>query len=1076
MKKIFILLLALSLPLLAGNNARFMKYPDINKEKIIFSYEGDLWETNISGGTAIRLTKHPGSELLAKYSPDGKYIAFSGNYDGPQSVYLMPSNGGEIKRLTYTPGPSQCVAWTPDNKNIIFRSMMDVFISRDPNLYSVSIDGSAPEQLPIDRGRLCSFSADGKKMLYTRKGDEEYYWKRYKGGRYVDIWMYDFTTKNFTPISDYVGKNAYPMWIGNKMYFTSDRDKNGITNIFVQDLTSKEITQVTKYDDFDVMFPSTDGNNIVYIQNGYLHVLDVKDHSIKKINVTVNTDNYQLYARYINPKDYIQSISIANDVNKVAIEARGDIFIIDNNEGTKNLSQTSGTRERYPQISPDGKWVAFYSDKSDQYQIYMQKIEGGQWIQLTTTLDRTCYKLLWSPDGKKILFGNKDFAIFYVDVETKKITEVDRSNQLKNDEFYWEIADYDWSPDSKWLCYSFVQYNRNSQIFIYNIEQNKKYAITDDFFDNLNPSFDKNGEYLYYISSGNFRVQMDFYEDNHIIPNPQQIMAVQLKAGEQPPFMEKVIEKTKNEKGFRIDIENIKNRIYPLPVPSGNYFSLKAGNGKVAWLSLDKFTDNEFDEIFKPAGETKWDLHIFSMDKKKDITISEKVSRYTISTNGDNILIMSKDVLCFSEINKSYDSKALGTKLDVSKMVYLVEPLKEWHQIFNDAWRFYREFFYDANMHGLDWNKSKEKYLAYIPDLTSRDDLNWVLQQMVGELCVSHTYVNGGDFNQPTSQPSIVYTGWLGADLVADKNNGYYKFSKIYGPTPQNYNISSPLVRPDINIKEGYYLIAINGKDIKVPEDYWKHLQISQGTKTKVTINDKPTSVGAITYEIELIQNNSNLRYFRWISDNIDKITKATNGHVGYMHINAMNSAGIGEFDKYWRAYRYKDGIIIDMRRNSGGWTEYFLIDKLERKVVGFNVLKDVVPFRYPGTASNGNYVALSNEYNGSDGEAFISHFKNRNLGKVIGVPSWGGLVGIVNGQPTIDNGTIHQPNNAFYGKEGKWWVENHGADPDIFLDNDPKSVMEGKDLQLEKAIEVILENAKTIKLDFPGIPPYPKP
>ena len=1053
-----------------------MKYPDINKEKIIFSYEGDLWETNLSGGTAIRLTSHPGTEIYAKYSPDGKYIAFSGNYDGPQSIYLMPSSGGEIKRLTYTPGASQNVAWTPDSKSVIFRSMMDVFISRDPILYSVNIDASAPEQLPVDRGRLCSFSADGKKMLYTRKGDEEYYWKRYKGGRYVDIWMYDFTTKNFTPISDYVGKNAYPMWIGNKMYFTSDRDKNGITNIFVQDLTSKEITQVTKYDDFDVMFPSTDGKNIVYIQNGYLNILNAETHSIKKIDITVNTDNYKLHARYINPKNYIQSFNIANDINKIAIEARGDVFVIENNDGTKNLSQTSGTRERYPQISPDGKWVAFYSDKSGEYQLYMQKIEGGEWTQLTTALDRTCYKLLWSPDSKKILFGNKDFAIFYMDIQTKKITEVDRSNQLKNDQFYWEIDDYDWSPDSKWICYSFVQYNQNSQIFIYSIEQNKKYAVTDDFFDNLYPSFDKSGEYLYYVSSSNFGVQMDFYEDNHIIPYPQQIMAVQLKNGEQPPFMDKTGDKAKSDKGFRIDVENIKNRIYPLPASYGNCFYLKAGNGNVAWCSVDRFRDGEFDEIFKPGAETKWDLHIFNMAKKKEITISEKVSNYTISSNGENILIASNNNYYFSDINKLFDSKTLGTKLDISKMVYLVEPIKEWHQIFNDAWRFYREFFYAPNMHGLDWNKSKEKYQPYIADLSSREDLNWVLQQMVGELCVSHTYVSGGDFNQPAAAQSVVFTGWLGADLVADKNNGYYKFSKIYGPTLQNYNLTAPLARPDINIKEGYYLIAINGRDIKVPEDYWKHLQTSQGTKTKITINDKPSNVGASTYEIELIQNNSNLRYFRWISDNIEKITKATNGRIGYMHINAMNSAGIGEFDKYWRAYRYKDGIIVDMRRNSGGWTEYFLIDKLERKVIGFNVLRDVVPFRYPCTAGNGNYVALSNEYNGSDGEAFITHFKTRNLGPVIGTPSWGGLVGIINGQPTIDNGTIHQSNNAFYGKEGAWWVENHGADPDIFMDNDPKSVMEGKDLQLEKAIEVILENAKTVKLNFPGIPAYPKP
>jgi len=346
---------------------------------------------------------------------------------------------------------------------------------------------------------------------------------------------------------------------------------------------------------------------------------------------------------------------------------------------------------------------------------------------------------------------------------------------------------------------------------------------------------------------------------------------------------------------------------------------------------------------------------------------------------------------------------------------------------------------------------------------------------MVGELCVSHTYISGGDFNQQQVPQSPIYTGWLGADLTPDEKAGYYKFAKIYGPTPQNLNLKSPLSSPEIKIQEGYYLLAINDKELKVPDNYWKYLQTNGKEKIKITINDKPTFVNAKTYEIKLIQNSSNLRYFRWLADNIEKVEKATNGRVGYMHINAMGSGGIGEFDKFWRAFRYKDGLIIDVRRNSGGWTEYFMIDKLERKVVAFNVLKNMVPFRYPGSAGNGNYVAISNEYNGSDGEAFIQHFKARNLGKVIGVPSWGGLVGIVNGQTTIDNGTIQQSNNSFYGKEGTWWVENHGADPDIYIDNDPSSVMSGKDPQLDKAIEVILENAKTIKIDLPERPPYPK-
>ncbi len=1076
-KSIFLLLLLFfTLPLFASKEARFMRYPDVNKDKIIFTYEGDLWESSLTGGIARRLTNAPGYEFAAKYSPDGKFIAFTASYDGSQNVYLMPTGGGEIKRLTYSPGGVQTLAWTPDGKKIIFRSMMDNYIGRDPALYSIGVDGNNPEKLPVDRGRLCSFSADGTKMLYTRKGDEEYYWKRYKGGRYVDIWLYDFQKNSFRAITDYVGKNAYPMWVKNKMYFTSDRGSDGITNIYSQELDAKNVVQITKYSDFDVMQPSTDGKNIVFCQNGYLSILNTETNEVNKISVYCQSDNIQLRTRYINPKDYIQSASVSNDISKLVIEARGDIYYLSANENPKNLSKSAGERERFPQISPDGKWIAFFSDKSGEYQLYIQKTNGSDLTQLTTSLNKTVYKLLWSPDSKKILFGDKDFSIFYIDIATKKIVKVDESNQLKNDQFYWEISDYDWSPDSRWICYSLVQYNRNSKIFLYNLDENKKYPVTDDFYDNLYPSFDKSGKYLYFVSSRNFDVQMDFYEDNHVINAPHQIMAVQLKDDQCPPFMTDINENKELETtGFRVDINNIQKRTYPLPVPNGNYFNLKAGNGKVAWFSIAKFTDDEYEEIFKPGGKAKWTLTIFDMNKNKTVSLQDMVSDYRLSTNGENALIKKGNDYYTTAMNQLFDSKTIGSKVDLDNLVYCVEPQKEWNQIFNDAWRWYRDFFYDPDMHGRDWNKMGEKYRAYIPDISSRAELNWVLEQMVGELCVSHTYVSGGDFNQPTTSPSLVSTGWLGADLTPDHKAGYYTFSKIYGPTAQNTDLEAPLNRPDIKIKEGYYLISIDGNEIKSNDNYWKYLVKAKGEKVKVTINDKPSIQGAQTYTIELIPNSSTLRYFRWIADNIEKIEKATGNRIGYMHITAMGAGGIGEFDKFWRAYRYRDGIILDLRRNSGGWTEYFMIDKLERKVVAFNVLKNMVPFRYPGTAGNGNFVALSNEYNGSDGEAFIEHFKARKLGKVIGVPSWGGLVGIVNGQPTIDNGTVQQSNNAFYGKEGKWLVENHGADPDIFIDNDPKSVMDGRDLQLEKAIETILDNIKSTGLGLPERPAYPK-
>ncbi len=1063
----------------AAEEGRFFTYPTIHNDTIVFTYESDLWTVSAKGGAASRLTTFPGTESFAKLSPDGKRIAFTATYDGAQAVYLMPAEGGAPVRLTYNPGGAQVIAWTPDGTEIVFRSMFENVAGRDPNLYSVSAKGGAPRRLPLDRGVLISFMPDEHKFLYCRRGNEEYYWKRYKGGQYQDIWLYDTVAKTYTPVTDYIGKNSYPMWAGGLMYFVSDRT-SGIANFYTQKLGTKDVTQVTKYDDFDVMMPQTDGRSIVYVQDGRIHVFDVSSAKDTRIAVTVPSDRWALRNRVINPRDYLHTAQLADDGRTVVLEARGDLFRVPTGPGTaENLSETPGTREMYPALSPDGKTIAFFSDKTGDYQLYTQPAAGGEWTPITSDLDRAVYRLAWSPDGRKILFGNKDYSIFYVDMAAKKLVKIDSSNQMKNDEFTWEIADYSWSPDSKWIAYSFVQTNRNSQIFLYSIETGKKVAATTDFYDNLYPAFDADGRYLYYVSSRNFALRMDFYEDDHVIATPQQVMAVALRDGEAPPFAGEVGAKDDEKSApvpFRIDTDGLIKRTYPLPLPAGNYFWLKAGKGKVLWASVEAFTEGEYEDTFKNKyGATQWTLHIFDMGGRKEVTLTDKVRDFALSTNGEQLLVRREGDLYTTSVDKAFGSRAAGDKLNLSGLVYTVDLQKEWHQIFNDAWRWYRDFFYDPGFHGRDWKAMGDKYRAYIPYLSSRAELNWVLSQMVGELSVSHTYVGGGDYGPGETPRSPVFTGLLGADLVPDKGTGLYKLARIYGPTDINLNLPGPLVRADMAVKEGDFLLAINGAALKAGDDYFKLLQTTAGKKIKVTVNAKPAMEGAKTYEVEPVRSDNQMRYFAWIRDNIAAIDKATGGRVGYMHINAMGGGGIGEFDKYWRAFRYKDGVIIDVRRNSGGWTEYFLIDKLERELVAYNNLRNMVPFRYPGSAGNGNYVVISNENNGSDGEAFIEHFKARQLGTVVGVPSWGGLVGILNQQLTIDDGTVEQSNNAFYGREGRWWVENHGAEPDILVDNDPGSVMAGRDLQLEKAIAVMLERIKANPVKFAPKPAYPK-
>ena len=1095
-KKIALLVLILAGAAWAfATEARFMTYPDIHGDKVVFTYEGDLWLAPAAGGTAARLTSFPGEEFAAKFSPDGQWLAFTGDYDGQPAVYLMPARGGEPRRLTYQPGNVQTVAWTPDGQRIVFRSNLEQFVSRTPKLFWVRTDGTAPERLPIDRGTLCSFNGSGTEMLYNRRGNEEYQWKRYKGGQHTDIWRYNFSSRQFSVVSDYVGKNAYPMWIGSKLYFISDRGAGGISNLYVQDLGTKAVTQVTRHEKYDVMMPETDGLRVVYMQDGYLQRLDVASGATGKITLDLPSDRWRTRGRWLNPSEYIHAMDVGNDGKTALLEARGDLFLLPLKAGqTRNLSQTPGSREIHPRLSPDGQWVSFFSDKSGEYQLYRQKTGGGEWQQLTLALDRAVYRQAWSPDGRKILFGNKDMALFWLDVEKKQLTRIDAVAQLKNDEFTWEIDDYGWSPDSLWVCYTMVAYNRNSQVFLYSLEGNKKFAVTDDFYNNLNPCFDANGDYLYYLSSRNFDVTMDFYEDNHVIANPFRVMVVPLQAGQKPPFQDGPVEKDEPEKGkaaagkssasgqpqrLRIDLEGIALRTVALPVAAGNYAFLRAGRGQVLWCSVPVFTEDEYEEVFKPRGDSKWKLHLFDVKDKKETVLDDLIRDCSLSVNGEQIMVaQGKDyfVAALGDLRaaKKLQSEKIG-RLKLDGLLYYADTLAEWNQIFSDTWRWYRDFFYDANMHGQDWQDVGARYRAMIPGLSSRAGLNWLMSQMVGELCVGHAYIGGGDMGPLTLPRTPVYTGCLGADLAYDAAAGFFRFEKIYGPSEFNLELKAPLQRPDIQVREGDFLIAINGRTLQKNEDYNQYLQVTAGQKLSVTVNSLPTPQNARTYEVEPLRNDRALRYNRWLTENIRTVLKATGNRVGYMHINAMGSGGIGEFDKFWRAFRNLDGIIIDVRRNSGGWTEYFLIDKLERQQVGFNVLRNMKPFRYPGSAGPQCYVAVSNEDNGSDGEAFIQHFQERRLGPVVGTPSWGGLVGIVNAQPTVDNGSVNQPNNAFYGKGGQWWVENHGAMPDIPVDNDPASVMAGRDLQLEKAIATIMgEIAKNDKNKFPPQPAYP--
>ncbi len=1095
--------------------ARFLTYPEVRGETVVFSYEGDLFRVPLAGGVAVRLTTHPGTEDSPRLSPDGKWIAFRASYDGAPDVYLMPAAGGPPKRLTWFGDGSMPVAWTPDGKKVVFRSGRENTFRPIVKLYTVSPEGELPERLPVERGVLCSFSPDGTKMVYNRRGNEEYYWKRYKGGQYQDIWLHDFKADTFQLLTDYVGKNAYPMWVGDSMLFVSDRGPKGISNLYRYSFATKAVTPVTEFGDFDVQMPSTDGKSLVFVRAGWLYAMDVATGQVRKVDVDVPSDRWELAPRTVNATKWIQSMAVASDGKRAAFEARGDVFVVpaDDVLPTRDLTRTTRSRERFPAFSPDGKQVAFLSDRSGEYQIYRTDVAGGKpWEQLTTTLDRTVYRLEWSPDGTKLLFGDKDLSLFVLDVATKKLTRIATSRQLKNDEFSWEMSDYAWSPDGKWVAYSQVEPNRNARIWLYSLANGKATPVTDGFYDSLNPSFDAKGDLLYFLSYRNFTARIDPFEDDAIVPDPVQPMAVQLKAGLPPPF-EKLPKDEASPSGkmageagepargakaaaatavkggkgapkaaaspslpdVTVDLDGIASRVFPLPVKPGNYFRLKAGKGIVTWAAAENgWGEDEIEQVWNPTLKDDWSLRLFDVASRKEAALDGKIADWRLSPNGEQVVIRKGETYTVTPLEKLFSTKSAGEKLDLSRMTLSVVPADEWAQVFDDAWRWYRDFFYDPAMHGRDWKAIGAAYREMVPSLSSRGQLNWLLSQMVGELCVSHTYVGGGDPGPEKPPEELAYTGLLGADLAADAS-GRYRFAAVFRPSGYTGELTAPLARPDVDVKEGDYLIAIDGEEVKAPDNPYRHLQVVKGQTVRLTVSAKADGSAPRTYDVTPVRSDRALRYDRWVAGNVAAVDKASGGQIGYLHLTAMGAENVAQFDRFWRAFHDRKGIVVDVRGNGGGWTEYFVIDKLERKLSAFNVLKQMTPFPYPPGASAAHLAVLTNEYNGSDGEAFVEHFKDRKLGTVIGVPSWGGLVGIVNGQRTVDGGTVQQSNNAFWGREGKWLVENHGADPDILVDNDPASASAGRDLQLEKAIEVLKKEIAEKPFTFAPQPAYPK-
>ncbi len=1035
---------------------RLMRYPDIHGESVVFTYEDDIWSASIKGGSAMRLTSHPGIENHASYSPDGGLIAFTGSYDGGYDVYVIPSTGGEPKRLTYHPAFDRVVGWTNDGEHVLFASRRELYTK----LYRVPVVGGPPLMLELDRVYYASISPDGERAAINRFGSDRMNWKGYRGGRQQDIWIADIKGGKFSKITSWEGYDNRPMWHGDQIYFNSDR-LDGRMNLYVYDVKSGRFDRCTMHEDWDVEFPSAGKDRIVYGCGGYLWVYDMLADASERLSIEIPSDRWRTRDMYIMPGGYLQEIGLGGDGRRCAAQARGDIYILDTEkERAFNLTRTPGSRELHPALSPSSDSVAFFSDISGEYDLYISETEqGSEWVRIPTGLKTYFYHIEWSPDGRKLLFGDKDLRIFVADIESGEVVEIDRCLFQKDNELFWEVSDYTWAPDSRWVAYSKTDRNLNSSIFLHDLEAGRSHRVTNDRYDDYSPCFGTEGRNLYFLSLRNFTPALDCFGDNNINTDMSRVMVMQLRSGERPPFGDREEEETysagaSSSDSIVIDLEGIGDRIFTVPIPAGTYRMLSAAAGRIAYLSRESFGFPGFAEFLYPKSVTHYDLHLYDLKDEKDRIIISGIGYYTLSGDGSRAGYM-----CAADAGVIGTDKAASVGEGFLKWGGLsqrIDVFEEYPQIYRDVWRQIRDFFYDPDMHGKDWEPMYDKYEELIPHVATRADMNYVIGHLIGELTASHEYIidRGGP---PRTYYPRTNVGLLGADLEPDTGSGLYRFERILRGSSWDEASRNPLRAPHIELNEGDYLLEIDGYGVEAGENYLKYLESRAGEKIEITVSSTPDSSLSRAYTIEPLYSEEQLRYHDLVEGNYEYVQRRTGGRVGYMHLADMLNNGLEQFEQAFRAERYRNGLIIDVRGNGGGFVSWFIIDKLERRLEYLTVTRDFEPMRYPHGAHAGPIVLICNEGTASDGEVFTQHFKDLGLGTVIGRPTWGGLIGIINIIPLTDGGLVTQSNVGFANLNREWIVENRGAVPDILVENDPAEVIRGRDSQLDMAIKLIM-------------------
>jgi tricorn protease len=1076
---------------------KLLRFPNVLHDRIVFSYAGDLWTVGTQGGTATRLTSHPGLELFAKFSPDGRYIAFTGQYGGDEQVYVMPSGGGTPKQLTFYPAPgplaerwgydNQVYGWTPDGKSVLFRSARDGYILTDAKLYTVPMSGGAATALPMPKSGAGHFSPDGTKIVYSPLWRDFRSEKRYAGGLANVLYIFDLVNPSLQQITHELFTDRDPMWIGDAIYFNSDR--TGTFNLYRYDIGTRQTRQLTHYTDWDVRWPSADAEGqIVYESNGELHIYDSRSNQDRGLSINVPADSTTMLPQAVNAADNIEGFSLSPGGERVSIVARGDVFSVPVEHGvTRNLTQSSSAHDREAAWSNDGTRLAYVSDRSGEEEIYVQAQDGNSPAVALTANSRVRYsEPVWSGDDKRIAFADNTNRLYVIDIAGKKrITVTQDPIGLP--------LDYRWSPDGRFLAYSRNEPNNFSSVFVWSLLDGQSHRITPQSFAAQSPAWSPNGELLYFLSQREYQPIISTIEFNFATDRQTGIFAVTLRKDVKNPFgirddepgedkdgnaekdkskdkdkeknkgkdkdKDKKTDKNKSKPApdVRIEFDGIEHRTIRVPLEADNISNLRVGDENLLYLRSGAFYYGREAGI-KPA------VMSYSIKEREAKPVAEEVSDWSATSDGKHVLaeLSSKEFKYF-EVGKSDDAKVVS----LAGLVTYRVPAAEWREIFAEVWRRYRDYFYVENMHGYDWAKLRGKYAPLLDYVGHRADLNYVISEMIAELTVQHAYIEGGDLGLP-KRP---FVGLPGARFELDAKSGRYRIAKILTGENEEEYYRSPLTEVGVDVHAGDYVLSINGRELKEGTDPYELLQTPANQPVEWRV--AATAEGAArTIRYQPLHTETGLLYLDWVTHNRARVDALSHGRLGYIHLPDMGDAGIREFIKWWYPLVRKEGLVVDVRDNGGGNVSEMLIERLAGALQETRFARNhEATGTYPSVVQPGPKVALINESTSSDGDIFSYQFRQWKIGPLIGKRTWGGVVGITDHGTLLDGGKVFVPEFGTADENGRWIIEGHGVDPDIVVEQDPVAVMQGHDPQLERGIQELL---KLLPANPGGLPHRP--